>query len=55
MLTAAVAVAAAPLELLALGLAGVAVVVAVGSAVAAYGTRRALPAPDEQAAGEAPR
>jgi membrane protein implicated in regulation of membrane protease activity len=47
-------IAAAPLELLALGLAGVAVVVAVGSALAALGSRRALQALDEPADEEAP-
>jgi hypothetical protein len=45
----AAAAAAAPLELLALGLGGLAVVVAVGSALAAYGSRRALQAFDEPA------
>lgn len=43
------AVASAPLELLALGLGGLAVVVAVGSALAAYGSRRALRALDDPA------
>jgi membrane protein implicated in regulation of membrane protease activity len=45
----AASTAAAPLELLALGLGGLAVVVAVGSALAAYGSRRALQRLDEQA------
>jgi membrane protein implicated in regulation of membrane protease activity len=48
-------IVAAPLELLALGLGGLAVVVAVGSALAAYGSRRALRALDEPAAEPAPR
>jgi membrane protein implicated in regulation of membrane protease activity len=49
------AVAAAPLELLALGIAGVAAVVAVGSALAAYSARRAVEDLDEQADPEARR
>jgi hypothetical protein len=51
----ATAVAAAPLELVALGLAGVAVIVAAGSALAAYGSRRALQRLDDPAGEEAPR
>jgi len=47
--------AAAPLELLALGLGGLAVVVAVGSALAALGSRRALQALDDRAGDEVPR
>lgn len=55
MLTAStvVVVAAAPLELLALGLAGVATVVAVGSVLAALGSRRALRSLDNRADDEA--
>lgn len=48
-------VAAAPLELLALGLGGLAVVVAVGSAVAAYSSRRAVHALGDPADEPAPR
>jgi hypothetical protein len=44
---------AAPLELLALGIAGVAVVVAVGSALAAYGARRAVEVLDDRAEEDA--
>jgi len=54
MLTTAATVVAAPLELFALGLAGVAVVVAVGSALAALGARRAVEALDDPAGEEAP-
>lgn len=52
--TAVVTTGASALELLALGLAGVAVVVAVGSALAALGSRRALQALDEPADDEEP-
>jgi hypothetical protein len=54
MLIAAATIAATPLELLALGLAGVATVVAVGSALAAYGSRRALRALDEPTGSDTP-
>ena len=59
MLTAATTVvvttsSASALELLALGLAGVAVVVAVGSVLAALGSRRAVQALDEPADEEEP-
>jgi hypothetical protein len=50
-----IAAAAAPLELLALGFGGLAVVVAVGTAVAALSARRAPHAADDQAEEEAPR
>lgn len=49
MLTVATVAAAAPLELVALGLGGLAVVIAVGSALAAYGSRRVLEALDDPA------
>lgn len=52
--TVVVTSSASALELLALGLAGVAVVVAVGSALAALGSRRALQALDEPADEEEP-
>ncbi len=49
MLTVATVAVAAPLELLSLGLAGVAVVVAVGSAIAAYSARRTSRRTDDPA------
>lgn len=55
MLILAAPIVAAPLELLALGLGGLAVVVAVGSALAALGSRRALDALTEPAAEPADR
>lgn len=48
-------IVAAPLELLALGFGGLAVVLAVGSVLAALGTRRALDALAEPAAEPADR